>query len=332
MNTVFLAILLSVGIAAPVWAEGFNAKQVPVGVQWFLHLDVGGFKKTQLGKFVLEQSKEFSEELDAVAEELKIDVRTDLESATMFGNVTTEGQENMAILFKGNFKAKAILGMIRKLNEFKQRRSGGHEFFSWLEDSDDEEAEGEPETVFAAIVNDGLIALGSSQHRLVQALNVLKGKAPALQPKQLAGLQLNKGDYFLAGVVKVKDLPVPPQARVFNVHSLGFRLGEKDKQILAHVRLNSANAESGLQIQQMLQGMLALNQLQIADTEEPGAKEISMMLKNLKIVRNKNVLEVDVAFPVAHLLELIKLDIQHDPENKTGSVELELKANPTDKR
>ena len=50
---------MSASVAGRAWAEGFDAKQVPAGVHWFLHLDVDGFKKTKLGQFALKQAKEF---------------------------------------------------------------------------------------------------------------------------------------------------------------------------------------------------------------------------------------------------------------------------------
>ena len=51
MKTYLLVFLISASVAGRAQAEEFDAKQVPVNVQWFLHLDVGGFKKTQLGQF-----------------------------------------------------------------------------------------------------------------------------------------------------------------------------------------------------------------------------------------------------------------------------------------
>jgi hypothetical protein len=156
----------------------------------------------------------------------------------------------------------------------------------------------------------------------VQAINVLKGKAPALQPEQLGGLKLKKGNYFLAGVVNVKDLPIPPEARAFKVQSIGFRLGEQGENITAHLLLNSADADSGLQIQQMLQGLLAMGQLHVAADFAHEAKELAAILKNLKIARQKNVVQVDLAFPVAMVLEQLKLNVQKPDGDQPGKVEL----------
>ena len=321
-----LVILITTGLASRAGAGEFDAKQVAADSHWFLHLDLAGFKKTQLGKFVFGQTKQFTKELDELAKELKFDIRTDLDSATIYGHTTKEGQEeDLAILFKGNFKAKAILAMLRTLDEFKQHKTGGHQFFSWMETDEDEEEPAEPETVFAAIVNDGLIALGTSQKRLVNALDVLKGKAPSLQPKQLAGLQLKKGSYFLAGVINVKDLPVSPEGKAFKVQSIAFRLGEQDKNFTTHLLLNSANANSSLQIQQMLQGMLALGQMQSNAAEDPASKELAALLKNLKIVRHENVVQVDFAYPAAKLIKQLKQDLQVLNIDGEGNAELNIK-------
>ncbi len=316
--------LVSASVTGRAQAGEFDAKQVPSGVHWFLHLDVGGFKKTKLGQFALKQAKQAGPELDQLAELLQFDFRKDLDGATLFGQGDDEKQ--WAILFQGKFKKVPLLAALKWKDGFKQLSEAGHEILTWR----DGKGEGQ-KTHFGTIVNEGLIAMGSSKQRLVQALNVLKGKAPALQPEQLGGLKLNKGNYFLAGVVNVKDLPIPPEARAFKVQSIGFRLGEHGENITAHLLLNSTDEDSGLQIQQMLQGLLAMGQLQVAASDEPEAKKLAAMLKNLKIARQKNMVQVDLAFPVAMVLEQLKLNVQKREGDQPGKVELKFGTQGGDK-
>lgn len=307
--------LMSASGAGGAWAGEFDTKQVPAGVHWFLHLDVGGFKKTKLGQFTLKQAKQAGPELDQLAKLLQFDFRKDLDSATLFGQ--GDGQKQWALLLQGKFKKAPLLAALKWKSGFKRLSEAGHEILTWRDGKGETQ-----ETHFGTIVNEGLIAMGSSKQRLVQALNVLKGKAPALQPKQLGGLKLNKGSYFLAGGVNVKDLPIPPEAQAFKVQSIGFRLGEQNNNIIAHLHLNSADAEAGLQIQQMLQGLLAMGQIQLATTENPEAMTFAAMLKNLKIARANNVVQVDLAFPVDKLLEQLKLNVQKRTDDQPGKVEL----------
>ncbi len=309
-----LVFLISASVAGRAHAGEFDAKQVPAGVHWFFHLDVGGFKKTQLGQFALKQAKEFGPELDLLAKQLQFDFRKDLDSATLFGQGDDEKQ--WAMLLQGKFKKAPLLAALKWKSGFKRLSEAGHEILTWRDGKGDEQ-----ETHFGTIVNEGLIAMGSSKKRLVQALNVLKGKAPALQPKQLGGLKLKKGNYFLAAVVNVKDLPIPPEAQAFKVQSIGFRLGEQGKNLTAHLLLNSDDADSGLKIQQMLQGLLAMGQLQVAVSNDPNSKELAAILKNLKIARQKNVVQVDLAFPVAMVLEQLKLNVQKQTVDQPGKVE-----------
>jgi len=309
-----LVFLISASVAGRAQAGEFDPKQVPAGVHWFLHLDVSGFKKTQLGQFALKQAKEFGPELDLLAKQLQFDIRKDLDSATLFGQGDDEKQ--WALLLQGKFKKAPLLAALQWKSGFKRLREAGHEILTWRDGKGDEQ-----ETHFGTIVNEGLIAMGSSQQRLVQALNVLKGKAPALQPKQLGGLKLKKVNYFLVGVVNVKDLPIPPEAQAFKVQSIGFRFHEQGKNITAHLLLNSDDADSGLKIQQMLQGLLAMGQLQVAVSNDPNSKELAAILKNLKIARQKNVVQVDLAFPVAMVLEQLKLNVQKQTDDQPGKVE-----------
>ncbi|MDE2680041.1 MAG: hypothetical protein OSB29_01590 [Verrucomicrobiota bacterium] len=310
-----LVFLISTSVAGRAQAKEFNSKQVPTGVHWFFYLDVDGFKKTQLGQFALKQAKEFGPELDLLAKQLQFDFRKDLDSATLFGQ--GEDEKQWAMLLQGKFKKAPLLAALKWKDEFKRLNEAGHKILTWRDGKGDKQ-----ETHFGAIVNEGLIAMGSSKKRLVQALNVLKGKAPALQPKQLGGLKLKKGNHFLAAMVNVKDLPVPPEAQAFKVQSIGFRLGEQGKNLTAQLLLNSADADSALKIQQMLQGMLAMGQLQVAVVDEPGAKKLAEILKSLKIARAKNVVQVDLEFPVVNLLKQLMMNVQKREGDQPGKVEL----------
>ncbi len=311
-------ITLVLGMALPAEAEGFKANQVPANSQWFMHLDIDGFKKTQLGKFVLGKAKEFEPELDALTKQLQFDVRKDLESATLFGQVDRNGDnESMAALLRGNFKKEPLLKNLQTADAFRKLKAAGHEFYTWRDKNKDRS-----EMRFGAIVNEGLIALGNSRQQLVQTLNLLKGKAPGLKPQQLAGLNLKPGAYFLAGVVNVKDLPVPPQARAFKVQSIGFKLGEHGPNLKASVRLNSADAKASVQIQQMLQGLLAMGRIQAEADQRPEVKELAGVLDTIKITQKGNAVDVHMAYPVATILKNLELNVQNQKGKEGGRVEL----------
>jgi hypothetical protein len=72
----------------------------------------------------------------------------------------------------------------------------------------------------------------------------------------------------------------------------------------------------------MLQGLLAMVQLQIAADDDPESKELAAGLQNLKIARQKNVVQVDLAFPVAKLLEQLNVNVQKREGDQPGKVEL----------
>ena len=155
MKTYFIAFLLAASVVGSARAGEFDAKQVPTGVHWFLHLDVAGFRKTQLGQFALKQAKEFGPELDLLAKQLQFDFRKDLDSATLFGQ--GDDEEQWALLFKGKFKKAPLLAALQWKNGFKRLREAGHEILTWHDGQGEKQ-----ETHFGAIVNEGLIAMGRS--------------------------------------------------------------------------------------------------------------------------------------------------------------------------
>ena len=63
MKKYSLIIVVFFSVALGAFAGEFKPAQVPANSQWYLHFDVDGFKKGQLGKFALEQAVKRREKL-----------------------------------------------------------------------------------------------------------------------------------------------------------------------------------------------------------------------------------------------------------------------------
>ena len=78
--------------------------------------------------------------------------------------------------------------------------------------------------------------------------------------------------------------------------------GQKDKNFETNIHLYTANDEFAVQIQQIMQGLLAIVQLQAGNTDNSMAKEAAKFLKDVKISQ-KQLVRMSMAIPVATILE-----------------------------
>ena len=298
MKNIIVTTLAFAGLAFHATAEGLNSKQVPASAQWVIHMDFDGFKTSELGKFAMKQMDEHAGAIDALSAMLKFDPRMDLADVTAFGHVDAEQpDENGVALIRGKFDQEHLLTLLKSNKTFKTEKSGKHKLHSWRD-----EDSGERE--YGSIVSENLLVMGSTKEDVSLALSTLGGKTKTLKGKELKELKLDSNAYFIMGMASLEGLPIPPQAKMLeNVKKIGITMGEKDKNFETNIHLYTANDEFAVQIQQMMQGLLAIVQLQAGNTDNSMAKEAAKFLKDVKISQEKQLVRMSMAIPVATILE-----------------------------
>ena len=298
MKNLVVTTLFFAGLAFHASAEGLNPKQVPASAQWVIHMDFDGFKTSGLGKFAMKQMDEHAGAIDALSAMLKFDPRMDLADVTAFGHVDAEqADENGVALIRGKFDQEHLLTLLKANKTFKTEKSGKHKLHSWRD-----EDSGERE--YGSIVSENLLVMGSTKEDVSLALSTLGGKTKTLKGKELKELKLDPNAYFIMGMASLEGLPIPPQAKMLeNVKKIGITMGEKDKNFETNIHLYTANDEFAVQIQQMMQGLLAIVQLQAGNTDNSMAKEAAKFLKDVKISQEKQLVRMSMAIPVATILE-----------------------------
>lgn len=293
-NILILAVLC--GLASSASGGEFKPGQVPANTQWFLHVDVGGFKKTQIGKFVLEQAKEVAPVIDGLAGAFQFDPRKDLRGLTVFGTVV-EGEPKGTVLVDGNFNQDHLLGLLKTNDTLKTEKVKGLEILSWKD---------EDKQSFGSFSGRNHLLVGDDRDLLVDALQVLSGKAPALKPGKLAGLARDPGNFFLLQA-QVKGLPFPPEAKLLqHIQSVGLSLGEFGKNLVITLRVTASNEEVGTLIQKAVEGLAAIARLQMLDNEDPNLKEVDAILREVTIVKQKQTVVVRLSMPVEKILNLAR--------------------------
>ena len=306
--------------ARPLWLG--RAASDPGASRWMLRLDMEAFKKTQLGLFVLTEAKEYALPIAAAALKLQFDPRKNLTAITAIGSVNQEeDQEHGVLLVHGKFMPDHLLKLAKtNTKNFKEETSGKHKLLSWKET--DKES-GEEKTQYGCIASEKLIVMGSSAKLVEFALRHYDVENSGEKAAKIANTILTKGlkfeekPYFLAGAVRIKELKVPPEAKILEkVTSLGFTFAEEKGNLKGLIKLNAEDEDSSTQIQQMIQGLLALAQLSgIGDTDE-NSKHTAAILKSIKINRNATMVSMTMDAAMTNITASLRYQLAKAKEEK----------------
>ena len=311
--------------ARPLWL-GRSAAD-PGASRWMLRLDMQTFKKTQLGQFVLNEAKEFAAPIDAAANMLQFNPRKDLTAITAMGSVNQEeDQERGVLLIHGKFKPAHLLKLAKaNTKDLKEEKEDKYNILSWKET--DQES-GEERVQYGCIANEQLIIMGSGAELVKFALKHYDVETPNEKAAKIAntvltrGLKIEEKPYFLAGAVRIRELKVPPEAKILEkVTALGFTFAEDKGNLKGLIKLNAEDEDSSIQIQQMIQGLLALAQLSgIGDTDE-NSKHTASILKSIKIEREQTV----VRLVMDTSMKTITASLRHQLDKSKGEEKVESK-------
>jgi hypothetical protein len=142
---------------------------------------------------------------------------------------------------------------------------------------------------------------------------VLAKKAPSLKASTLKGLAKEKGNHYLAGLLHMKGIPIPPEANFMeNVTTIGVSVGESEENLSVSMQMITTDEEACAQLQLIMQGFVALAHLSLINNKEPGSKEATEILQKINItVKNKTVF-MNLLYPMGKILELARLQLTEE--------------------
>ena len=92
-----------------------------------------------------------------------------------------------------------------------------------------------------------------------------------------------------------------PQAKILQMAEGGqLSIGEKEDKLNFRLALKSRDQESCNQMQQVIQGLIALVSLTQSDN-----KELNSFIQTLKIDKGENLLKINLSFPVSDAIKQI---------------------------
>ena len=300
MKTV-LALALGAAACWTAAAGPLQKARVAADARWVVHLDVEALLATQVGQMLTREA--LGPGLDAPSAALKkqfgfeFDWRR-IRSVTLYGS-DFSGAEQLGGVMLLDTDMDVAGGLEAALAKLAAAgRSGARE----LQRLDDAPA---PlyrmhDEVYVAADPGAPVVVGKAREAAVKARKVLAGGAPNLNGASGFGEFCQSGDgfFFVAAAQGFSELaPFPPQAQVLRMaDGLRLNLGEFANEVRASLTLNTRTAESAQQVQQIVQGLLALAML--TQHDQP---EVQTLLQGTRVARSDKLVTLNLALPSAML-------------------------------
>lgn len=290
-----LTLLAITALAASATAGPLQPNHVADNAKWVAHLDVEKLITTELGGYLGRtfMDKKLAKPVrDLEQWGIDFDWR-DIEGITAYGTDFSKSPENGGVLVvKSSFDfAEAIEVVMDKIEAY-----GGN-------DRPIEKLQKEPYAlysakgeVFGAAFGKDLFLLSKSRAELEKARGILDGKGPSLAKSQsFPGLAAAEDGFLLAAVAEgfQSSAKLPPQARgLMNAKNGQIKAGEKAEKVFVSLSLNTRDVESATQMQQVLQGLLAL-----AALSQEENKDLAMLVQGATVSGAEKTVTVNLAVP-----------------------------------
>jgi hypothetical protein len=292
-----LALAASAALAGPL-----QRNHVAADAKWILHLDLDNFRATQVGATIVKGK--IDQQVAKAAADLKtyLDVDFDwtrIAGATLYGldfDPKARGKNCVLLIQTTLDVQKGLENAIAR-----QTQAGVDGNVTRVQEA--------PVPIyrirsefFAALPPGKPVVLAQTADLIEKGLAVLDGRAPSLAAAPaFADFPPAPGAFaFLAMAAGFSEnAPIPPQANVLKMTEAGrILLGETGTQVFLSATLKAKSAEAGSQMQQILQGLLAL-----AALSQSANQDLQALVQATKVTTNDRMVTVDVQLPAATIVQ-----------------------------
>ena len=315
-----LAILLG---AATSPAGPLHKEQVAASAKWLVHLDVDSFLGSQTGGFVAQL---FDKDVKKHTEDLnkqfgvKLDLRS-IHSVTAYGTeYKMRGEPSGVLMVQSDLPVGNMIEAVMAIfdgtagtnNPLKKIQTKPFPIYTMHHQ------------VFGTPLKTNLFLISRSRLDLEKGCEVVLGKSANLtSTKTFSAFPEAPNGFVLLGVAEgFIDAPLPPQAKVLkNADGGQIVAGEKADKLFLQLSLSGKDAESATQIQQVLQGLLALASLAQGENQD-----LQQLSQAAKVSSNDKVVTVNLELPVSTIID--RVNSEHTKSEKKKSAKKRRK--PTD--
>ncbi len=285
---------------------------------------MASLQKSQLGASLLKIA------MDEVGEDLKEDMQihvpaivAQIGSITAYGADFKPGPDGRGVLiWQGSKEVEQVVrGLLVQQAEAGKSGQGGIK--AVREGADPVYAVGS--NVFVAVRPGRGILVSPKLEEIDDASRVMDGKAPSLEGKAVfSEYPVLPGGFFFVALAEAfaQNAGLPAQAEVLKLAEGGrVALGEEADKLQLSLNLKAQTAEGATQIQQVLQGLLALASL--AHVEEPEMIQMQEWTRGTLVAVKEKMVSLDLNVPVDAVLKQLQDKIRPGAAPRKDPKELE---------
>lgn len=319
MKLLTCSLALAFAIANATHASPLQKDLVPSDAKWLIHVDLDQFRKTEVGQFVAKEviEKQIAPQQAELKKSFNFDFDwTKINSLTAFGSdYKMQPDANGVLLIKTSLKPQLILDALLGQQTLVAKDSEG--LIKKLSDG--------PGTTYAikdnffvSVLRDDVLMLAKSRPLLDKANKVIEGKSANLSTSEaFAGFPTAPKAFFFLGVAEGfnENMALPPQAKVLQMADGGrLVLGENASKLFLNLMLKTKTTEASQQIQQVLQGLVALATL--SQSQNP---EVMQLAQSLNVKSEKQFVTLGLEYPVSKVLDQLSAVAKNMPKHIRGA-------------
>lgn len=290
---------------------------VPEGAKFFLHVDVNAFRATGLGGRLFEMARkeamrEISQngkdgDFEKMKETIGFDPFAELQAVTIVGSSFEDPENAVQLVLTLKKTTGNLEGLALALPNHESVEYGKHEIHSAAEDEEGDER------MHAAVHTDR-----KGQKRIVAArrigdiknmLDTLDGRGRGNSKAVKLALKRNNFVHIELLEIPTDQLERGPQAKAARMlEGLSLKIGSQDDAIAVSVSLKTKQEKHAEQIQQLVQGLVAM--LQLANDDDEDVQRAREFLNSLKVDRDGNQVHLHLSVPEAELIDLIENEME----------------------
>jgi hypothetical protein len=304
VSTFTLTLLFLVGVVftLPVsisaQPSSLQTSIIPENVQWVVHLDMKKFTSTRLFDLLIQDKKNRIEEKSLkFAEKFKFNPLKDIMGITVFG--FGRGEKNTVLCLRGNFNKDHLLSLLKMNEENKEFSYGTYTIYHW------------DHAQYGAFADEHLVVVANDEDVIKNVLDVFSGKKKNFSTSNLM-LQLKgvpENAFFRAVVDNISHLAGHhgDESAILKKTGMAFFIAlESNQNLTIKLKLTTNSPETAANVQQIVQGFIALAKLKQKEEEkDPRFSRLLKLIDNLKIKLEGNTLYMELTHPSKEIVDLL---------------------------
>ena len=275
------------------YSRAAELKDFPSQTHWILSVDMKAAQASPIMKFIVDKldadkRQEAERKLAAARAVFGIDLLKDIDNLVIAGNGDAE-KGGVAYVY-GQFDVPRLTAIIGGSQKFESVDHHGISILSWVDEKDNK-------AKCLAFAKPGLMMLSNTRNTLADAVDVVAGNKPGLDPSSplsKAFVRSNQDLLSLNAFGIASIVGAAPKAEALRrAESLSLNIRTPDSDSLtADLQVTATSEQTATQIHQALLGVQAIALLRAAEAPEPAA-----LASQAKVVCNSRTVGVTLNLP-----------------------------------